>query len=154
MTIKKEEVTKKEIVTKYIAADGATFYDKDMCECYEKSALCAVKKTLKKLNVKDISQWDLFGTGDDESVVEIYDVKTAEDLLHLRMYCDLESDGHGDLDNLDKVTVGHEVVIFWNSEKDQYWTRGNGSIESVLEGIREQFKYALCIDGDREALKQ
>ena len=154
MTIKKEEVTKTEIVTKYIAADGAIFQDKEMCECYERSALCAVKKTLKKLNVKDISQWDLFGTGDDESLVEIYDVKSAEDLLHLRMYCDLESDGHGDLDNLNKVTVGHEVVIFWNTEKDWYWTRGNGSIESILEGIREQFKYALSIDGDRESLKQ
>ena len=125
-----------------------------MCECYEKSALCAVKKTLKKLNVKDISQWDLFGTGSDEDMVEIYDVKSAEDLMHLRMYCDLESNGRGDLDKLNKLTVGHEVVIFWNYDRDYYWTYDNGSIESVLESIREQFKYAMSIDGDRESLKQ
>ena len=154
MKINRKEVTKVETITEYIAADGTTFQDKEMCECYEKSALCAVKKTLKKLNVKDISQWDLFGTGSDEDMVEIYDVKSAEDLMHLRMYCDLESNGRGDLDKLNKLTVGHEVVIFWNYDRDYYWTYDNGSIESVLESIREQFKYALSIDGDRESLKQ
>jgi hypothetical protein len=148
MKINKKEITKKEVITEYVAVDGTTFQDKEMCECYERSALCAVKKTLKKLNVKDVSQWDLFGTGFDEAMVEIYDVKSAEDLLHLRMYCDLESNGSGNINNLDKVTVGHDVVLFWNTEKDWYWTRGNGSIESVINSIKEQFKYAMSLPED------
>lgn len=146
MKINRKEVTRKETIVEYIAIDGTTFQSQEECELYEKSALCAVKKTLKKLHTKDLSECDIFGNGFDENYVEIYDVKSAEDLVHLKMYCQLEAKGGGRLDNLDKLTVGHEVVIFWNCERDWYWTQGDGSIKSILNRVEEQFKYAMSKD--------
>lgn len=58
------------------------------------------------------------------------------------MYCKLQAkDGCGD--SLEKITFGHEVVIFFSYDYDYSWTYADGSIEGILQNIREKFKSVL-----------
>lgn len=146
MKINKKEVTetKTTFVEEYIAEDGTIFKDKEECRLYEESALFAVKSTLKKLNSRSLDECELFGAGCGDTHLEIYDIKTTEDLVRLKMYCKLRADNGGD--SLEKITSGHEVVIFFSYEYDYCWTYADGSIEGMLNRIRENFKSVLSND--------
>lgn len=142
MKTNKKEITetKTTIIEEYIAADGSVFRDKEECKRYEESALFAVKSTLKKLNSRSLDECEIFGAGCGDTHLEIYDIQTTEDLMRLKMYCRLlTSEGVGC--SLEKITLGHEVAIFFSY--DYCWTYADGSIEGILNNIRENFKSVL-----------
>lgn len=145
MKINKKEVTRTEKVTEYIAEDGTVFKDENECKLYEESALFAVKKTLKKLNSRDFEECELLGAGCGDTHVEIYDIQTTEDLMRLRMYCNLRSkEGYGE--SLEKITAGHEVVVVFDDCYDYCWTYADGSVEGIIQNIKEKFKLAMSND--------
>lgn len=148
MKINKKEVTKIETITEYEAADGTIFKDKIECERYEESALFAVKSTLKKLNSRSLEESEIFGAACADTNVEIYDVQTNEDLMRLKMYCNLRTRGVGYGSSLEKITFGHEVMIVFNYEYSYCWTYADGSIEGILNSIREKFKSAISNDAN------
>lgn len=157
--MKKNEITRtktiEEVVrVEYIAEDGQVFYNEEECKKYEESALFAVSKKLKRL--ASVSQYDLIDDLSDEYALEIFDVKTEDDLENLRRYLylsltnknvrekDIEScftseDGTRANYVFDGVTIGHEVLIFWSCDEDHFWVYKDGSLEGYFSWIRERY---------------
>lgn len=142
--IKKTVTEERVIMTEYVAEDGTIFYDKEECLKYEKSALYAVSKQLKRINKRNITMYDFIPEGSSEYEVEIFDIQTEDDLRLLRQYLALkEYDGNtGDV-LCEEVTCGHEVLIFWNYDKVYSWTYGDGSLNGLFEWIRKHYTKAL-----------
>ncbi len=144
------------IRTEYVAEDGQVFYNEEECKKYEESALFAVSKELKKLNVKKFnSVMDLIGEGNDDDEVEIFDIQTDRDLENLRRYLYLKATKNGASESsvkdcftsedgsrkdyvFDSVTKGHEVIICWSYDKDWFWVHRDGSIEGYLGYLRDK----------------
>lgn len=141
--IKKTVTEERVIRTEYVAEDGTIFYDGEECLKYEKSALYAVSKQLKRINKRSITQNDFIPEG-SESEVEVFDIQTEEDLRLLRQYLVLKNYGGNTRDVLDEeVTCGHEILIFWNYDKDYSWTYGDGSLNGLLGWIRKCYTKTL-----------
>lgn len=141
--IKKTVTEERVIRTEYVAEDGTIFYNSEECIKYEKSALYAVSKQLKRINKRSITQCDFIPEG-SESEVEVFDIQTEDDLRLLRQYLVLKNYGGNTRDVLDEeVTYGHEILIFWNYDKDYSWTYGDGSLNGLLEWIRKHYTKAL-----------
>lgn len=154
--IKRERTIEEVVRVEYIAEDGRIFYNEDECEKYEKSALFAISKELKRLNVvKYNSVMDLIGEGSEEDEVEIFDVQTDRDLENLRRYLYLTALSNGVSENyikgaftsedgkrsdyvFDNVTKGHEVIICWSYDKTWFWVHRDGSIEGYLSFLRDK----------------
>lgn len=156
--MKKNEIkrTVEEVVrVEYIAEDGKVFSNEEQCKKYEESALFAIDKELKRLNVKEISIYDLLGEGSDECEVEIFDVQTDRDLENLKRYLYLKLTSNGACEKyiedafiskdgkrkdyvFSSVTKGHEVIIFWTYDCDYFWVYKDGSIEGYLNYLREK----------------
>ena len=142
--------------TEYVAEDGQVFYNEEECKKYEESALFAVSKELKKLNVKKFnSVMDLIGEGNDDDEVEIFDIQTDRDLENLRRYlyltlkkngasessveeCFISKDGVRKDYVFDGITIGHEVIIGFSYDQDWFWTYKDGSIEGYLGWLRDR----------------
>lgn len=135
----------------YVAEDGQIFYSKDECEKYEESALFLVSKQLKKLNKKGMTQYTIFDECNDDCLVEIFDIQTERDLENLRRYLYLKSSQYytdikyveGNFINFERMTVGHEVIIWWSYDNDSFWFYGNGSINDFLDMIRNNIMGAI-----------
>lgn len=141
--IKKTVTEERIVMTEYIAEDGTIFYNEEECLKYEKSALYAVSKQLKRINKRNIAQYDFIPEG-SESEVEVFDIQTEDDLRLLRQYLVLKNYGGNTRDVLDEeVTCGHEILIFWNYDKDYSWTYGDGSLNGLLEWIRKCYTKTL-----------
>ena len=141
--IKKTVTEERVIMTEYIAEDGTIFDNSEECVKYEKSALYAVSKQLKRINKRNITQYDFMPEASDDCEVEIFDIQTEDDLRLLRQYLKLKNYGSRK-DVLDEeVTCGHEILIFWNYDKDYSWTYGDGSFNGLLEYIRRNYTKAL-----------
>ena len=141
--IKKTVTEERVIRTEYVAEDGTIFYDEEECLKYEKSALYAVSKQLKRINKRNITQYDFIPEGSD-CRVEVFDIQTEDDLRLLRQYLVLKNYGGNTRDVLDEeVTCGHEILIFWNYDKDYSWTYGDGSLNGLLEWIRKCYTKTL-----------
>lgn len=141
--IKKTVTEERVIRTEYVAEDGTIFYDGEECLKYEKSALYAVSKQLKRINKRNITQCDFIPEG-SEGEVEVFDIQTEEDLRLLRQYLALKNYDENTRDVLcEKVTYGHEILIFWNYDKDYSWTYGDGSLNGLLEWIRKYYTKTL-----------
>lgn len=146
--------------TEYIAEDGEVFYDKEQCEKYEQSALFAISKQLKRLS-QNISAYDINDDLSDECEVEIFDIQTSEDLLMLKRYCYLKASTHGASEKsieyfmnkttklsdgreitsehtLDNLTFGHEVMVFWDYDRDHCWVYRNGSVEDYSNYFKDR----------------
>ena len=158
--MKIKEVTKTIIVrTDYIADDGAVFNSEEACKQYEESAMFQLRKSLKVLNKKPISGYDITGeTAASDCTVEIFDIQTEDDLNNLKEYlvqkmiynqCEEEaldlcfySNYKGNEERkgytFDGVTVGHEVMIFWNRSLNWFWVYRDGSIKSYLEFFKDR----------------
>ena len=122
-----EEVVRVE----YIAEDGQVFYNEEECRKYEESALFVVSKQLKRLNKKRMTQYDINDECSDEYEVEIFDIQTEKDLENLQRYVRLQARF---LDSMfDHITIGHEVILFWNYDKDSCWIVEDGSIDGYCE---------------------
>lgn len=158
--MKRKEIkrTVEEVVrVEYVAEDGQVFRNEEECRKYEESALFVVSKELKRLNVKDISIYDILEEGCEEMMVEIFDVQTDDDLKNLKKYLYLKAMKNGAsekyLENnfvaenenrkdyvFEGVTKGHEVIIWWNYDMDGFWVYGDGSIEGYLSWIRNRIR--------------
>lgn len=159
--MKKNEIKKtiEQVVgVEYIAEDGHVFCGADgeeECRKYEESALFAVSKELRRLNVKRANEWNLIEAGSEDNELEIFDIQTPEDLENLRRYLYLKLSKNGaseqTIKNLftaengrenfvfDNVTFGHEVLVFWSYDQDWAWTYGNGSLEAYLNWVRTKY---------------
>lgn len=156
---------KQEVVvrTEYIAVDGTKFTSKEECEKYEKSARCVILSRLTRLNPEGNSVYDLYDEGSEEDDIEIFDIKTDEDLELLRRYVYLELSEHngipksGEIEILPNATAGHEVIICWWYDHDGCYTIGDGSLEATLDRIRDNYRKCLMtreqIIAEREAAK-
>ena len=134
-----KETVERVIRTEYVAEDGQTFCCEEECRKYEESALFAISKQLKRMTRKEISQYDINDDCSDEYLVEIFDIQTEKDLENLNRYARLKSNSrynsNSDL-SLNNVTIGHEVIVFWNYDQDYCWAIGNGSIDAYCDYIR------------------
>lgn len=133
------------IATHYVAMDGTEFLSEEECSKYEDSALCAVSVRLKKYNKRDVSVMDLYDEGCDEDMIEVFNVENQVDLDNLRQYVYLvmAKNGHHFKEKetvLDKVTFGHEVILRWCYDWDDVYVVGDGSLQAILDSIKENFK--------------
>lgn len=144
-----KEKVEKVIRVEYIAEDGTVFCDQAECEKYEKSALFVISKKLEKL--ANTSETNLFFCGCDDNIVEVFNIETDEDLANLKKYVYLTTidTGHNDkqaranIDGLEKITSGHEVIITWSWDKYFVWSYGNGSLQSFFDGIKANYDEIL-----------
>lgn len=152
----RETKTIEELVKiEYIAEDGTVFRSEEECKKYEESALFAISKELKRLTKDNTSQIEINDNLPDEDMVEIFDVQTERDLENLRRYLYLKARNNGASESsvndcfkstdgtrnkyvFDGVTVGHEVMIFWNYDEDWFWVYNDGSINGYCEFFREK----------------
>jgi hypothetical protein len=143
MKVIEEEVVHTTKVEKYVAEDGTVFKDKEECKRYEESALFVIESTLKKINKKSLDEAQIFGCGSGDTHLEIFNIKNKTDLVHLKVYCNLKNRSIYKSNSIDKITSGHEVVIFWDYDYEYCWTFGDGSIDSILNGIRMKFESTM-----------
>lgn len=152
--IRKTETIEKLVRTEYIAEDGVIFSNEEECKKYEESALFAISKELKRLTKDNTSQYEINDNFSCDDAVEIFDVQTERDLENLRRYlylkmrkngasedsvkeCFTSKDGKRNKYVFDNVTVGHEVMIFWNYDENWFWVYNDGSINGYCEFFRE-----------------
>ena len=153
--VRKTETIEKLVRTEYIAEDGTVFRSEEECKKYEESALFAISKELKRLTKDNTSQYEINDNFSCDDTVEIFDVQTERDLENLRRYLYLTLKKHGASDStvkecftsedgnrknhvFDSVTIGHEVLIFWNYDNDWFWVYNDGSINGYCEFFRER----------------
>lgn len=168
--IKRTETIEKVVRVEYIAEDGTVFYGangEEECRKYEESALFAVSKKLKRLSDINTSIYDLNEDGSDECGLEIFDVKTEEDLENLRryLYLSLTKKGVSDKDIeycftsengtradyvFDSVTAGHEVLIFWSYDEDHFWTFKDGSLAGYFSWLRDKYNKIITPKEDNQ----
>ena len=149
-----KEMVERVVKVQFVAEDGTVFYNEGECEEYEESALFAVSKNLKRLTNKWTSIYDLNGEYCEENELEIFDIKTKEDLENLRRYLYLKLTKNGASETtikdvfssenrkefrLDNITIGHEVLIYWSYDSDWAWTYGDGSLEGYFNYLRGQY---------------
>lgn len=157
MRINEVKETREVLVrTEYVAEDGTVFRNEEECKKYEESALFAISKELKSLTEKNyVYQIDINDNLSCDDKVEIFDVQTERDLENLRRYLYLKARNNGASESsvndcfkstdgmrnkyvFDGVTVGHEVMIFWNYDEDWFWVYNDGSINGYCEFFREK----------------
>ena len=84
----KEEVIHKSYVTKYEALDGTVFDDSEECKKYEASAKGMLLAKYRELEIKMISEYNLFGVGSEEYYVSIVKLRDESDVdLMTQLYC-------------------------------------------------------------------
>lgn len=151
------KITKEIIVkTEYIAEDGTIFENEEECKKYEKSALFAINKQLKRMGNKNyLSYNDINDDCSCDEKVEIFDIQTENDLENLRRYLYLTLKENGASDSaikecfeseegkrksfvFENVTIGHEVIVFWNYDNDWFWVYNDGSINGYCEFFRNK----------------
>lgn len=153
---KVKEIKEVVIRTEYIAEDGTIFENEYECEKYEESALFAVSKELKRMGNKNyILHANINDNCSEDERVEIFDVQTERDLENLRRYLYLVLKKNGASDTMvndcfksedgdrksfvfENVTIGHEVIIFWNDDNDWFWVYNDGSINGYCEFFRDK----------------
>lgn len=150
-----KETIEKVVRVEYVAEDGTAFYDEEECKKYEESALFAVSNKLKRMTTTYTSHYCLTENNDEEEL-EIFDVQTEEDLENLRRYlylkamkngasekyvkdCFTSENGQRENYVFDRVTIGHEVLIFWSYDGDWFWVYNDGSLNGYFEWLRSIF---------------
>jgi hypothetical protein len=84
----KEEVIHMSYVTKYKALDGTVFDDSEECKKYEASAKGMLLAKYRELEIKMISEYNLFGVGSEEYYLSIVKLKDELDIdLMTQLYC-------------------------------------------------------------------
>ena len=76
----KEELIHKTYVTKYEANDGTIFTTSEECQKYENSARAALLAKYKELEIKMISEYNLFGVGSEEYYVSVVKLRNESDV--------------------------------------------------------------------------
>ena len=133
----------------YIAEDGEIFHTAEDCMNYEKSVLFVARKNLVKLNTKYMSVYNLLEEGCDDTEIEVFDIQTEKDLDNLKKYLYLKARQNGakeddiEKSNINNITSGHEVLIWWSYDNDFFYIYGNGSFEAYLNVIRKNFNRCI-----------
>lgn len=161
--VRKTETIEKLVKIEYIAEDGTVFKSEEECKKYEESALFAASNKLKRLNKRELSHYDINDNCSYEERVEIFDIQTEKDLENLKRYLYLTLNKHGVNENnikecfsskngdrkdyvFDGVTIGHEVMIFWNYDCDWFWVYKDGSINGYCEFFKEKIEKLIKND--------
>ena len=83
----KEEVIHKSYVTKYEALDGTVFDSSEECQKYEASAKCVIVTKYKEIEIKMVSEYELFDTGSEDYFIGIVKPRDEDDIdLLLQVY--------------------------------------------------------------------
>jgi len=142
------EMVERVIRVEYIAEDGKKFWIEEECKKYEKSAVFAVSKELKRMHEGKLWSCDFFPNGYDDEEVEIFDIQTEKDFENLKRYIYLklsENDvPHNEINNMfkqkkfgiDGITYGHEVIIRWSCDYCYVNTWLDGSIDGYLTCVK------------------
>lgn len=141
-----EEIKETKVVgTRYVADDGTIFYSQEECMKYEKSALFVTRSKLKVIATSNEEEFGVTGCYDD--AVEVFDIQSQEDLDNLKAYLHLVLSTHGardmehyfgDESSFNSITIGHEVIIWWNYDQDYFWAYGDGSVDAYVNYARER----------------
>ena len=142
--IKRTKTVEELVRTEYIAEDGTVFCDKEECEKYERSALFAVSQKLKRL--AHGSHEDIWDGACCDNDVEIFNAETEEDIENIKRYAYLVISANSsyiteDSRLLPNITAGHEVIVFWNYDKDYCWAYGDGSAEALANSIKANIAF-------------
>lgn len=168
MKVNKITKTVEEVVrVEYVAEDGEVFRSEEECKKYEESALFVVSRQLKRMTKIDVIPQQYIN--DDlpyDNTVEIFDIQTGNDLENLRRYLYLKARKHGASENsinecftavghredyvFDNVTIGHEVMIFWNYDEDWFWVYRDGSINGYCEFFRDKITKLITPETENE----
>ena len=153
--------------TEYVADDGIVFYDESECRKYEESALFAISRELKRLS-NNLTQYDINDDLCEDCEIEIFDIQTDKDLENLKRYLYLKAQKNGASETsikecftsengkrndyvIDSVTIGHEVMIFWDYEKSWFWVYKDGSINGYVEFFREKITKLITPNKEENA---
>jgi hypothetical protein len=130
--MKKVTVEKTVHETKYQAADGKMFNNKDACMGYENTLKCIVRAKYNTLVVKHI--------GNEEAYIDVVKLKTMADVetvIHLLNAYQTRSQEQIEtlLDNLKKIKEDKEdyLLLFAGNEYDGPWYGYLGSAKEFLE---------------------
>ena len=164
----KEVKTIEEVVrVEFVAEDGQVFTDEKECIMYEKSALFAVSKKLKRLTKDWTSQFAFNNEYSENDELEIFDIQTESDLENLKRYLYLKMTLSGANENdikecfsskdvvdrkdyvFENVTAGHEVMIFWEYGNSWFWVYKDGSLNGYLEWVKEKYAKLLMPDDNQ-----
>ena len=164
-----KETVERVVRVEYVAEDGEIFRNEEECKKYEESALFAISKKLRRLIDRPISHYKINEECSDEDEVEIFDIQTEKDLENLRRYLYLKAKINGASEHcikscftsddskrkdfvFDGITVGHEVIIFWNYESNWFWVYKDGSINGYAEFFKE--KITKLIEQENKSNKE
>lgn len=145
--------------TEYVADDGTVFYDESECRKYEESALFAISRELKRLS-NNLTHFDINADLCEGCEVEIFDIQTDKDLENLKRYLYLKAQKNGASETdikecftseIDSVTIGHEVIIFWYYEQTWFWIYKDGSINGYVEFFREKITKLITSNKEENA---
>lgn len=125
-----EMFTKEKIIKEqwYRASDGTEFYSKEECEKYENSAKAVLFTRYNSLIVRSGSEYELFGFGCDDNVIDVVKVETPKDIdiilqLEALLYSTNNLERYKEIlkEALEKET---KVLIFrgYNKEDFSVWT--------------------------------
>ena len=116
MKIKTTEQTRTETITTYVAADGTEFNNREACEKYEQSYLCAIMSKIKAITIKETGEYSLFEAGSDDHTCYVVIPKTPQDITNiLQMHSAINNTStptdyitDGDVNKVLILTVGYE----------------------------------------------
>lgn len=139
--MKVQKVTKTvEEIKGYIADDGSWFRTEEECLKYEETAKMVVFKMIKDKMVKKTTIYNLFGVGNDDDDVEIFDVDSIETVELLNRYTALNTYDKKIVFGADMV--GKKIILAWNYDRD--WCECHGSIDDLLATIKKNFESVLA----------
>lgn len=137
----KEKIVREIEVTKYVAADGTEFTDKDQCVKYEQSAEGVINGRYMPLVVHTTDEGILV-KGDENHRVDLLELQSIEDVdkvlmmashvgIHSTTYDQIVASAKRALLNKERLT------IVWNCDETYIWTLG--TLQEMIERL-EQFK--------------
>lgn len=147
--MKQIEKTRTITEIKYQAIDGTEFDDKNECLKYDNTALAVMMSRYKPLVVKSMSEWELFGTGCDDSICDI--VKLNEDSdVNILMFLIAYSNSHYTDTRLHEIeekiltAVGNndKIIIYrgYNNEDFRLCNTVLGVVNSILDKCEIKIK--------------
>ena len=139
-----KEIQKQRTVTSnytvYQASDGTEFDCKRDCEVYENSALGVILSRVQCIKVSQISEYDLFDTGSEEYIFEVYNVETEGDIMALGQLLSIYQTGDDPakdfFETCEQVTENLQVVISHNRYDRQYYFQG--TVDNFINKIKQK----------------
>lgn len=140
MEKKAKEIQVKKIVETYVAIDGVEFENREECEKYENSAICAANKRLEQITVAkkgEYNQESTFMNGDYECKVQIVVPKNSEDIDAINKFVavtnDMKSNNTKGL--ITDECIGQHVILCFNFDDDYVWMFSEKEIKEHWDKI-------------------